>query len=201
MKKRNLLFTLLVLWFATIARSQHAGTKDYRNFPIVFTLQFHSLSMPFKDMASHFKNIGFGIGTEVSLNGNHDWVQQFGIIRYRNKALGNGWLFSMQTAWRPYLNSPVYGEVKLGIGYMLASKPSTNWVQKEGKWITDGKKGKGMLAIPAGISIGYHDHQETTNYVSPFAGYQLVLLKGYNADLPIIPETFIQAGARFHPKW
>lgn len=201
MQKRFILFTLCICLLLNAAISQHASNRDYRNFPIVLSLQFHSLAMPFKDIGSHFKNVGFGIGTEVSLNGNHDWVQQFGIIRYRNKGIGNGWLFSTQTAWRPYLGEPVYGEVKLGIGYLLASKPAPNWIQKDGKWTTDGKKGKGMLAIPAGIGLGYNNHQEGKNYLSPFAGYQVAFLKGYNADLPVVPETFLQLGTSFHPQW
>lgn len=200
MQKHIVLLTLACSLLANAAFSQEKTAKDFRNFPIVLTLQFHSLSMPFKDLGSHFKNVGFGIGTEVSHSGNHDWVQQFTVIRYRNKGIGNGWLFSTTTAWRPWLGEPVYGEVRLGIGYLLASKPSTNWVQKEGKWIADGKKGKGMLAIPAGISIGYHDYQENKTYAAPFVGYQVNFLKGYSKDLPVVPETLFQVGAGIHPK-
>lgn len=201
MQKQFPLLTLACTMLAYTALGQEKTGKDYRNFPIILTLQFHSLSMPFKDLGGHFKNVGFGIGTEVSLNGNHDWVQQFGIIRYRNKGVGNGWLFSTQTAYRPWLGQPVYGEVRLGIGYLLASKPSTNWVQKNGKWTAEGKKGKGMLAIPAGISLGYHDYLESKTYVSPFVGYQVNFIKGYSKDLPLVPETFFQLGTGIHPQW
>ena len=201
MQRQIILLTLTSLTMANVAYPQEKSGKDFRNFPIVITLQFHSLAMPFKDIGSHFKNIGFGIGTEVSHNGSNDWVQQFGIIRYRNKALGNGWLFSTTTAWRPWLGEPVYGEVRIGIGYLLASKPSANWIQKDGKWISAGKKGKGMLAIPAGIGLGFHDLQDDKTYVSPFMGYQVNFLKGYSKDLPLVPETLLQTGAGIHPKW
>jgi hypothetical protein len=201
MQKRFFLLTLTCALLGNAGFSQQKTGKDFRNFPLILTLQFHSLSMPFKDLGSHFKNIGFGIGTEVSHNGNHDWVQQFGIIRYRNKAVGNGWLFSTTTAWRPYIGKPVYGEVRLGIGYQLASKPSHNWVQKDGKWISAGKKGKGMLAIPAGIAVGYHDYKDNKTYAAPFVGYQVNFLKGYSKDLPIVPQTLLQAGTGIHPQW
>jgi hypothetical protein len=200
MQKRFLLLTLACSFLTIATFSQEKTGKDFRNFPIVLTLQFHSLTMPFKDFGSHFKNMGFGIGTEVSHNGHHDWVQQFGIIRYRNKALGNGWLFSTTTAWRPYIGKPAYGEVRLGIGYQLASKPSANWVQKDGKWTTAGKKGKGMLVIPAGIGLGYHDYTEDKTFVSPMLGYQVNFLKGYSKDLPWVPQTLIQMGGTVYPK-
>jgi len=201
MQKQFFLLSFSCFLLAFAALSQEKPAKDFRNFPIVLTLQFHSMSMPFKDLGNHFKNVGFGIGTEVSHSGNHDWVQQFTIIRYRNKGIGNGWLFSTTTAWRPWLGEPVYGEVRLGIGYLLASKPSATLVQKEGKWVEDGKKGKGMLAIPAGISLGYHNHNETKTYASPFVGYQVNFLKGYNKDLPLVPQTLFQVGAGIHPQW
>lgn len=201
MQKQFFILTLCCFLLANTTFSQEKAAKDFRNFPIVLTLQFHSITMPFKDMGSHFKNLGFGIGTEVSHSSNHDWVQQFGIIRYRNKTASNGWLFSTTTAWRPYIGEPVYGEIRLGIGYWLASKPSANWVQKDGKWVEDGKKGKGMLAIPVGIGLGYNNHQDNQTYVSPFIGYQVNLLKGYNKDLPFVPETFLQADAAIHPQW
>ncbi len=201
MQKQLFILTLGCFFLANTTFSQEKAAKDFRNFPIVLTLQFHSITMPFKDMGSHFKNMGFGIGTEVSHCSNHDWVQQFGIIRYRNKTAGNGWLFSTTTAWRPYIGEPVYGEIRLGIGYWLASEPSANWVQRDGKWVEDGKKGKGMLAIPAGIGLGYNNHQDNQTYVSPFIGYQVNFLKGYNKDLPFVPETLLQAGTAIHPQW
>jgi hypothetical protein len=201
MQKQFFLLTLSCILLVNLAFSQDKPANDFRNFPIVLTLQFHSLSMPFKDFGNHFKNMGFGIGTEVSHSGNHDWVQQISIIRIRNKGIGNGWLFATTTAWRPWLGEPVYGEVRLGVGYMLASKPSANWVQKDGKWVTDGKRGKGMLAIPVGVSLGYHNHNESNTYVSPFAGYQINFLKGYNKDLPVVPQSLWQVGAGIHPKW
>ncbi len=170
---------------------------DYRNFPLTVSLQFHAFSMPFKNLKTNFQNIGIGIGTEVSHNSKHDWVQEFTLIWIRNKKIGNGLFFITQAAWRPYLGNPVFGEVKAGLGYHYAFRPSDSFKMQEGKWISTGKKGKGMLAIPVGIGLGIHDYSSKT-YTSPFVNYQFMLIKGFNTTVPIVPETFIQVGTRTH---
>jgi hypothetical protein len=180
-----------------------AGQTDaperYRNFPIVVTLQFHSLSLPFRDLKSNFSNIGLGLGTEVSLNGRHNWAQQFNVVWYRNKAVGNGWFFYTQSAWRPTIESGVFTELKIGAGYLLASRPVESYKQVDGSWVSVGRRGKGMFALPAGFSVGYHDFSPAT-YVSPFASYQLLVVKDYNKSIPLVPETLIQLGARINWK-
>lgn len=190
-------FSLLLIWVQGFAQSE--SQKNYRNFPIVLTLQFHTLSMPFKDLKSNFKNIGFGIGTEVSHNGFHNWSQQFDIIWIRNRSMGNGVLFSTQTAWRPMMAGNVYSEIKAGIGYMIGFRPTESFSQKDGNWISVGKKGKGMLTIPVGIGIGYYRYSQGI-FLSPYLGYQMMLVKGYNQDIPFIPQSLIQVGGKIHSK-
>ncbi len=199
MKKQIVLFFLLCLFASSTLQAQDANTKDYRNFPVVITLQFQSFSLPLKNMGENFKNMGIGIGTEVSHNGDHDWVQEFSVMWLRNKAMGNGLYFLTQTAWRPYLGNPFFGEIKAGIGYKIAYRPAESFIQKNGDWISAGKKGKGMLAIPVGIGMGVHDYSENV-YTSPFVNYQFILLKGFNQDIPIVPETLFQFGTRTHFK-
>ena len=137
MEKRIIFF--LILWTASFkAVAQESPTPDYRNFPVTITLQFQSFSLPFKNLGSNFKNMGIGIGTEVSHNGDHDWIQEFSIFWIRNKAMGNGLYLVTQTAWRPYLGNPFFGELKAGVGYKLAFRPSESFIQKEGKWLSAG---------------------------------------------------------------
>src|SRR5262245_45503330 len=107
------LFTLFLICLA--AGSIHAQSDldhAYRNFPLVISLQFHCLSLPFRDIKTNFANVGIGIGTEVSLNGKDNWVQQFQAVWYRNKRVGNGLLFYSQSAWRPAITSTAFTEVK-----------------------------------------------------------------------------------------
>lgn len=183
--------------FAFCLQAQTGDINDhFRNFPIVLTIQFHSLSLPFKDFKSNFSNIGFGLGTEVGLNRKHTWVQQVSAVWYCNKAVGNGLLLYTQTAWRPNLFSNVFTEVKAGVGYLYAFRPVTSYKQVNGTWETVGRKGKGMLALPLGVSIGYHAPYSGKYLFSPFASYQFLILNGYNKSIPVVPETLFQVGSR-----
>jgi hypothetical protein len=197
MFKRIILICLVSSFAFNPLLAQDSGIKDYRNFPVTLTLQFQSFSLPFKNLGTNFKNMGIGIGTEFSHNGDHDWIQEFSLFWIRNKAMGNGLYLLTQTAWRPYLGNPVFGEFKAGIGYKLAFRPSESFIQKDGEWISAGKKGKGMLAIPIGIGLGVHNYLEGV-YTSPFVNYQAIFLKGYNKDIPLVPETILQVGTRTH---
>ncbi|QMU29617.1 hypothetical protein [Adhaeribacter radiodurans] len=181
------------------AQTDSNPIRTYRNFPIILTAQFHSLTLPFKDLKSNFANVGLGIGTEVSLNKKHNWVQQVNGVWYRNRTVGNGLLFYTQTAWRPKLSSVFYAEVKAGAGYMLAYRPVESYKPENGDWVSVGNKGKGLVTVPVGISVGYNKYSAHT-YLSPFVSYQLLVLPNYNKSIPIIPETLLQAGVRIHYK-
>jgi len=174
-------------------------TQDYRNFPVVITIQFQSFSMPFQNLKGHFRNVGIGIGTEVSHNGGHDWVQHFDLIWFRNKTMGNGLLLTTQSGWRPYISNPLYSAIKLGVAYFHSFRTDDSFQQKNGEWINVGKKGKGIFAIPTGIALGYHDYREA-GYVSPFLGYQFMLTTNYAKSLPVTPWSIIQVGSSYNPK-
>ncbi|EOZ92587.1 hypothetical protein A33Q_3968 [Indibacter alkaliphilus LW1] len=199
--KPLLLLVIACLFFPKNQGLAQAETgNNYRNFPIVFSLQFHSLAMPFKDLKSNFKNVGFGIGTEVSHNGLHNWVQQFDLIWIKNKGIGNGILLSTQTSYRPMMVGNIFAEVKAGVGYLKSFKPSQSYQQIDGKWNEAKKNGKGMLAFPIGLGLGQHNHSESS-YISPFFGYQMILVTNYNQDIPIVPQTLFQIAGRIHPNY
>jgi len=179
------------------SNGQDKVNRPYRNFPVIITIQFHSLALPFKDFKSNFSNVGFGLGTEVSFNGKRDWVQQFSIALNRNQNIGNGLLFSTQAVWRPTIADQFYGEIKAGVGYTYCYRPVESYRPKNGNWISVGNKGKGMLTLLGGVSAGY-DNYTTSTYLSPFISYQFMVLKGYNKSIPIVPETMLQVGSRVH---
>ncbi|GAB4410630.1 MAG: hypothetical protein OHK0053_37450 [Microscillaceae bacterium] len=186
------------LCLTQIAQAQTEQSREYRNFPIIITLQFHALSTPFRNLKADFKNIGIGIGKEVRYHKAAHWTQQFHLLWYRNKATGNGTMFYSQAAWRPDISANVYGEIKAGLGYLISKRPSPSFVQSQGRWVSVGRKGKGLLALPVGVSLGYQEYSEHT-YLSPFISYQVMLLKGYNQTIPVIPESLFQIGTRIHP--
>lgn len=194
---KKLLKLCLCAALASPACGQHNPPKAYRNFPLIVTIQFHSLSLPFRDLTSNFSNIGIGLGTEVSHNGKQNWVQQFNVAWYRNKTVGNGLLLSTQTVWRPTISGSFYTEIKAGLGYHYSFRPVKSFKPVNGTWVAVGHKGKGFLAIPVGVSAGYNKYTAGT-YYSPFISYQVLVLKGYNKSVPIVPETLLQAGARIH---
>jgi len=200
--KRNRLILIIGFWLylAASAMAQSESRTGYRNFPLVLTLQFHNLATPFHDITSNFSNIGIGIGTEISLNGNHNWAQQFSLVWYRNKAVGNGILVYTQSAWRPTPVSEAFGEIKAGIGYLYAFRPTESYKPFGNDWISVGHKGRGMLAVPVGVSLGY-DNRSQDIYATPFASYQLLIVRNYNSSIPLVPETLIQAGSRIHLKY
>ena len=182
----------------TVVSAQSDTSKNYRNFPIVLSIQFHNLTLPFKDLKSNFSNIGIGLGTEVSLNGRHNWAQQFSIVWYRNRSIGNGLLLYSQFTWRPTLSGDVFSEIKAGGGYLYAFRPTESYRQVNGDWISVGHKGKGMFVLPVGVSLGYDDYS-TGSYSSPFASYQVLFVKNYNQSIPVISMTLLQVGNRIHP--
>lgn len=192
-------FLLLLSIIPFLGYAQNLHDNDFRNFPIVITLQFQSFSMPFQNIKGHFRNIGIGIGTEVSLNGNHNWIQHFDMIWFWNKTMGNGLVLSTQTGWRPYLNDPLYSEAKLGAAYFYGFRPKDSYQQINGTWESAGRKGKGMFAIPVGITVGSHDYKEDS-YAAPFLGYQFMLTTNYTKSLPVTPWSFLQAGTSIHTK-
>ncbi|HJS54684.1 MAG TPA: hypothetical protein VJ765_09080 [Chitinophagaceae bacterium] len=194
--KKVILFSCLMC-LAEFLSAQAKTEKEYRNFPLILTVQFHSLTLPFKDIKSNFCNVGIGLGTEVSFNGYQNWVQQFNIGWIRNKTTGNGWLLSTQTVWRPAIADDFFAELKIGVGYKYNSRPVESYKQENGQWVAVGQKGKGMLVVPVGFSVGYNGYSPGT-YFSPFVSYQLLVLKGYNTSVPIVPETLLQTGTRVH---
>ena len=137
------------------------------------------------------------MGTEVSYNGNRNWVQQFKMIWYGNKTVGGGLLFQTQALWRPNMVDDAFSEIKLGVGYLYAKRPKDGYIPTKNGWKNIGKKGKGMLVVPIGIGLGYDSYSEGT-YVSPFANYQFLLATNYNESMPLVPFTLMELGSRVH---
>jgi hypothetical protein len=196
---KNLIgFVLLCMLFQSNLHAQSESVSADYNFPFIVTLQFHGFTVPFKNLNSNIRNVGIGIGTEVSLNDTHTWIQQVHAIWYRNKSIGNGLLFYSQNVWRPSYEE-TFAEVKLGAGYLYSFRPTPSFKSVNGQWTSVGKKGKGMLAVPLGVSIGSYSAVATTS-LAPFVSYQFMVIKGYNTSIPIVPQTLLQAGALISDK-
>jgi hypothetical protein len=189
--------TVVLILISYSVRAQTETTKTYSNFPLIVTLQFQSLALPFRDLRSNFSNIGLGIGTEVSYNSKNNLLQQVHAIWYHNRTIGNGILLYTQPCWRPSIASDFYAEVKAGVGYLYSFRPVESYRPQNGEWVSAGHHGKGMLALPLGLSIGYEKYSSTLNF-SPFISYQFLVVSGYSKSIPVVPETLIQVGSRIH---
>ena len=197
--KKKVLSIMAMFLCPALAFCQHDNAgKDYRNFPFVVGIQFHSLSFPFKNIKSNFANVGFRIGTELSLSGRQqDWAQGFYIGWYHNHDAGNGFFGITQTIYRPTISGDFSGEVKAGIGFMQTFHPNNAFKSVNGDWVNVGKKGKTMLVIPVSAGFGYNGYKSGT-YVAPYINYELFVQKNYNKDIPFAPNTFITLGTRVH---
>lgn len=191
MKHLALLLLLTLSVLSKVQAQDETSPSDYR-FPLVISLQFHGFTMPFKNLSSNFRNVGLGIGTELSLNSTNTWVQQVQAVWFRNKAIGNGLLLYSQNVWRPTIES-FFAEVKFGAGYLYSFRPGTSYESVNGRWMSAGRRGKGMLALPLGITAGSYTSLESSS-LAPFVSYQFMLVKGYNTSIPIVPQTLLQTG-------
>jgi hypothetical protein len=195
--KPSVAWFFCIVGFVQTAAAQTNSGKTYRNFPIVLSMQFHSLSFPLKDVKTNFKNVGFGIGTEIALGNRHDWAQQFQVSWYRNKQAGNGILIYTQSAWRPDIVSHIYTELKAGFGYTYNFRPIESFQQNNGEWQSVGRKGKWLFTVPVGISLGYNKYSQKT-YIAPFASYQILLNANYAKGVPVVTNSLFQIGTRVH---
>lgn len=191
---RWLLFAFICIQTAV---AQNNVEKNYRNFPLVLSVQFHSLSFPFKDLKTNFKNVGFGIGTEIALGSKHNWAQQFQLSWYRNQQTGNGILIYTQSSWRPTIVSDIYTELKAGFGYTYNFRPVVSYQQNNGVWTSVGQKGKWLFTVPLGISLGYNKYSPNT-YIAPFATYQILVNANYAKSVPMITNSLFLVGTRIH---
>lgn len=180
---------LMLVALGVPGQAQEKSTSNSKDLPIIISLHFHALSVPFKNMGAALKNIGVGIGTEIAYNDRANFLQQAQLIFYRNKGVGNGVMIQSQALWRPTF-SEGFAEVKIGMGYLVSYRPSRTFTQINGAWSRHGYKSKGMLTIPAACAIGYRLQEG----VSSFVGYQFMLATGFSKSIPVVPYSMMNPG-------
>lgn len=197
--KKLLVFAVgIVLYSTTLTFAQ--GQVNERvgsttpSWPLTVSVQFHSLSLPFRDLKAAFSNIGIGLGTEFNYNRRGNLFQTFQVGYYHNRYAGDGLFVSTQAGYRPHFG-PVFAELKAGVGWNHTFHPATTVSLNEGQWQATGRTGKGLLMIPLGVSIGY---AKPNAVIAPFVGYQFFMLSGYNPTVPLVPNQLLQAGARIN---
>ncbi|MBC7866278.1 MAG: hypothetical protein H7X88_01980 [Gloeobacteraceae cyanobacterium ES-bin-316] len=191
--KRSIVWLVFISVFTQTAGAQTNSKSSYRNFPIVVSMQFHSMKA-LKDVRPTFKNVGFGIGSEIALGSKHNWAQQFQLSWYRDKQVGNAVLLYTQSAWRPTIVSHFYAELKAGFGLTHKFRPEQQHSNAGG---SAEDREKWLLIIPVGVSVGYNKFSQQT-YLAPFISYQLLVDETYKKGLPATANSLFQVGTRIH---
>ena len=195
MKKTVFIFIWLAGLYTSVSQAQSNARKslpaERTSWPLLVSVQFHSLALPFQDIRRVSSNVGIALGTEFRYNERGNLIQSFQTGYYRNRYAGDGLFIFTQAGYRPHVGS-VYADVKAGLGWHYTFHPNTTLTLNEGQWQTAGRTGKGLLMLPLGLSIGY----DGPSMVSPFVGYHFFVLAGYNPSVPVVPNQLLQAGAR-----
>ena len=95
--------------------AQEVFPENRPDFPLVVSIQFNAFSFPFRNLKSHFPNVGLGIGTEFYYGKKDRWAQKVMAIWYRNQAVGNAVQFQSQIAYRPTAQSDLFTEIGIGL--------------------------------------------------------------------------------------
>ena len=196
MKLTFLIYLLTALQVTCSKGQDTASQSDYRNFPIIISVQFQNLALPFQDLKSNFGHVGIALGTEVSLNGKQNWVQQFQAGFYLNKNAGNGFFAYTQTVYRPAIFKHFFPELKAGLGWQRVFHPVEAFEYANGQ-LSSTYGGKSQLMVPLGIGVGYNNYSSKT-YLSPFISYQVVPALFYNDGIPLNFYSLFQVGTRIH---
>ena len=194
---RKLIYSILIMLIScSLNAQQQKATDNYKKFPIIAGAQFHNFAMPFKDVGSNFKHLGFFVGTEVSLNKNGNLLQNITLGGYANKELGNGTYLSSQFIYQPHLFDRVFLRVQGGVGYLFVRHPVQAYKFKNNEWKEIGG-GKSQVIIPFELSGGYSFEAPFGKY-SPFVSYQLSPALFYNQTVPLNFYSNILVGVRIH---
>ena len=69
--------------------------------------------------------------------------------------------------------------------------------QRDGEWHSSAHQGTLTLMVPVGLSIGYSGRDKSP-LLAPFVSYEVFLMHGYNASVPLLPNRLLQVGVRSH---
>ena len=173
-----------------------AAPTTYHSWPLVVGLQFHRLALPFSDWKSPLTNVGVSVGTEFGYNRSGTLVQSVQVGYYHNRNAGDGLFITPQLIYRPQFG-PLFAEVKAGVGALYTFHPSAALELRDGAWQSSQHQGTLTLMVPVGVSIGYSGRDKSP-LLAPFVSYEVFLMHGYNASVPLLPHRLLQVGVRSH---
>ncbi|HEY0751782.1 MAG TPA: hypothetical protein VGD26_11540 [Chitinophagaceae bacterium] len=106
----------------------------------------------------------------------------------RNNYQGDAVFLQLLGKYQPLLFQKIELGIGLGIGYRLGFYPSKAEKWNGSEWV-NGSSFKGMIQVPAQLSIGYRSIHLSDYNISPYLACQLQALLGYTPDIKPMPIT------------
>lgn len=104
----------------------------------------------------------------------------------RNNYHGDALFLQLLGKYQPVIADRIEIGLGLGLGYRFAFYPSESQKWNGSEWTT-GNQFKGMLQVPAQLSIGYRSLHLSNYEIRPYAAWQMQALLGYSPDLKPLP--------------
>lgn len=183
-------FLLLAFGYLTWVNAQASESR----LALTLGVQFHSLGLPFTHLGENFKNLGLSVGTRFRWSKKGAWAQDLQLSWMANRKVGNSWTLYTQMAWQPKIFGVLRLGPQLGLGYSWLEHPVPSFVQENGEWIAQGRRGKAVLSIPLGLSLRLANGSRSS--VQPFVSYQMLMYNGYNQGVSVLPNTILQLGTQ-----
>ena len=189
------LLLIVLLNFGVEGKAQERSFEGkYKKISFVVGMPFHNFAIPLRDVESNFTHPGFFVGSEISYNKRGTLIQQVSLGGYLNREIGNGLFLNTQFGYRPKIFDSLYGELKVGLGYIRVFHPTQAYEFNNGQW-NETVGGKSQLGIPVDIGFGYSFNTEFGE-LSPHINYQVTPALFYNETLPLNLYTNIIFGLR-----
>jgi hypothetical protein len=172
--------------------------KSFQQIDLTASILFQNFSLPFNDVQSNFNHPGLSIGVETNLNRKQNLFLQTGFAGYLNKQMGNGFLITSQTVYRPNLFNYLHPEIKFGLGWLRSYHPVNAYEFADGEW-SKKSGGKSQLIIPIGIGLEYKNNF-SHSMCRPYISYQIIPNLFYNNVLPLSFYTLVEVGVKLNIK-
>ncbi len=193
-KTALLLVAFLNLAVFKVKAQESSLEKEYKRISFVVGMPFHNFAVPLRDLGSNFTHPGLFLGSEIPYNKKGTLIQQVTLGGYLNREIGNGLFINTQFGYRPKVFNDLYGELKVGLGYIRVFHPTQAYEFNDGQW-NETNGGKSQLGIPLDFGFGY-SFETKYGELSPHITYQVTPALFYNDTLPLNIYTNIIVGLR-----
>ena len=138
-----------------------------------------------------------GVHQPLNLKNNLGLTLKLGYNRHAKQ--GDALFTQLLFNYTPVIANRLELGIGAGIGYQLAFYPSKPLKWNGTEWV-EGKATKGVIQVPAQVSIGYRGIETGKGRFTPYVSYQLNALFKYTPDLTPLPSSFFLLGVKYSAK-